>query len=199
MKKLLIMSLMLAMVAAAVPAFAVGPQWWSGPFTTIMTEMTPTPTAGPTIIKTTYPRYEGFIYMGTIGDEVVEVTFCGKLGANLDDVEIDFLDLPQIATDHPKAPLFPEHLIVWGFGDPTATPATGFNDHTSGATGPAFFNATGFLLENSTDAITKIVLIGEVRGSGGNSFPYPYLISGGIASILKPVNTQPTCNGRVLP
>jgi len=199
MKKLLIMSLMLAMVAAAGPAFAVAPQWWSGPLTTIMDEMTPTPTAGPTIIVSTFPKYSGNIYMGTIGDEVVEVTFCGKLGANQDDVEIDFLNLPQIATDHPKVGIFPERLVLWGFGDPTATPATGFNDRTSSVVGPAFLQATGILLEDKADAITKIVLIGDVKGSGGSIYPYHYLITGGFASILSPVANQPTCNGRVLP
>ena len=191
MKKLLIMSLMLAMVLAAVPAFAQTTEWWSGPFTTIMTKMT----AGSTIIVSTNLKYSGNIYMETKGNEVLEVTFCGYLGPSKDDVEIDFMELPQL--------VIPESLVVWGFGDPNANPKTGFNDHTTGVSGPAFFDATGILLENSSDAVTQISLMGEVYGSGGSSYPYSYLLMGGFSSILTPLPTPlpstPICHGRPLP
>jgi len=196
MKKLLIISLMLAMVLATVPAFAQ--QWWSAPLTTMATIITPTQTAGPTILAKSSEVYTGNIYMETQGDEVLEVTFCGKLGPNQDDVEIDFTDLPQLVSDHPKIHLIPEHLVVWGFGT--------FNDYgpppsppSPLVSGPAFFHSTGILLENSSDAITKIGLIGEVKGSGGSTYPYAYLFKAPFNSILSPFNGIPTCNGRALP
>jgi len=197
MKKLLIISLMLAMVLATVPAFAQ--QWWSAPFTTMVTVITPTQTSGPTILVKSSEIYTGNIYMETLGSEVQEVTFCGSLGPNKEDVEIDFIDLPQLATDHPKIHLIPEQCVVWGFGDPSSTPPTGFNDHTTGVTGPAFFHSTGILFENSSDTIVKIGLIGEVKGSGGSTCPYSYLLNGAFNSILSPFNGTPTCNGRALP
>jgi len=195
MRKLLIASLVLSMMLAAAPAFATVGQWWSGPINTILTITTPTPEkSGNTLLVSTYERYKGNIYVETSGDEVLEVTLCGFLGptATDQDLEIDFTNLPQIASDHPAFPRTPETLILHGFG-------TNNNYTNSSVTGPAWFDVLGTLIENSSDTVTKIILLGVVKGSGGSSYPYSYLFKGNVDSILTPLSTAPTCNGRELP
>lgn len=192
MKKLLIVSFVLTMVLAAVPAFAATGQWWSGPISTIIETITPTveEPSGNTRLVPTYEKFKGNIYVETSsGNEVLEVTLCGLLGPNEQELEVDFTTtppsyLPQLVSDHIKPPRAPETLILRGIGT---------NDnYTTKVTGPAWLDVTGTLIKNASDAVTEIILLGVVKGSGGTGYPYSYLFLGNIDSALTELSSAPT-------
>ncbi|HMK75669.1 MAG TPA: hypothetical protein VK568_05745 [Thermodesulfobacteriota bacterium] len=199
MKKLLILGFVLTMVLVGAPAFVSAQQWWSRPISTIITITTATlEPSGNTLLIPTYKKYVGDVYALTSGNDILELTLCGFLGptATEEDVEIDFTSaapsyLPQIVTDHPNALATPETLILWGFGT--------YDNVTTKVSGPAWFDSSGTLIENSTGTPKKIVLLGVVKASGGSTVPYAYLFRGNIDSILTQLASAPTCHGRTLP
>ena len=220
MKKVLIASLVLAIVLVfSGMGNAASPWWASDKIQTSVTLTVPIVLKGNTILHNTSGKFSGYLVANTStaaqGFTIEQVFMCGTLTTQIGtlDVWIDFPGITGlgagafsfISTDTAKEPAAgktdKETGDIIGIGT--------FHDQTNGLTGPSFLKGTMTLIEDSGDNIKSVTVKGTLVGGyiqGVTGITYPgQSYSPSVSAVLTPsTDTFPnltpplTCIGGVV-